>query len=65
MLSTPSAGDVLHNPWDWMDVGKDRRREGQSKANSNFMILKHRGGEKNKQRDMFTRKVTSRDYRKT
>lgn len=46
MLSTPSAGDVLHKPWDWMDVGKDGRREGQSKANSNFMILKHRGGEK-------------------
>lgn len=32
MLSTPSAGDVLHKPWDWMDVGKDGRREGQRKA---------------------------------
>lgn len=44
MLSTPSAGDVLHKPRDWMDVGKDGRREGQSEASSNFVSLKRRRG---------------------
>lgn len=60
MLSTPSAGDVLHKPWDWMDVGKDGRREGRGKANSNFLSPKHRRGEKNKPKDIFTGTVTSR-----
>lgn len=46
MLSTPSAGDVLHKPWDWMDVGKDGRREGHSNANSHFVNLKLRRGRK-------------------
>ena len=54
MLSTPSAGDVLHKPWDWMDVGEDGRREGQSKANSNFVSLKHRrGGQKQAERYIY------------
>lgn len=60
MLSTSSAGDVLHKPWDWMDVGKDGRKEGQSKANSNSVSLKHRRGEKNRQKDIFTKTVSSR-----
>lgn len=60
MHSTPSAGDVLHKPRDWMDVSKDGRREGHSKANSNFVNLKHRRGEKNRQRDIFTKSVTFR-----
>lgn len=59
MLSTPSAGDVLHKPRDWMDVGEDGRREGHSKANSNFVRLKHRRGEKNREKDIFTETVTS------
>lgn len=60
MLSTPSAGDVLHKPWDWMDVAEDGRREGQSKANSNFVCLKHRRGDKNRQKDIFAKTVTFR-----
>lgn len=48
MLSTPSAGDVLHKPRDWMDVGEDGRREGQSKANSHFVRPKHRRGREEK-----------------
>lgn len=60
MLSTPSAGDVLHKPWDWMDFGKDGKREGRSKANSNFVSLKHRRGEKNRLKDIFTKTVTFR-----
>lgn len=60
MLSTPSAGDVLHKPWDWMDSGEDGRRERQSKANSNFVSLKHRRGDKNRQKDMFTKTLTFR-----
>lgn len=58
MLSTPSAGDVLHKPWEWINVGKDGRREGQSKANSNFVSLKHRRRQKNWQKDIFTKTVT-------
>ncbi len=60
MLSSPSAGDVLHKPGDPMDVGKDGRREGQSRTNSNLGILKRRGGEKNMQKDIFTKTVTFR-----
>lgn len=27
MLSTPSAGDVLHKLWDWMNGGRDTARQ--------------------------------------
>lgn len=60
MLSTPSAGDVLHKPWDWMDVVEDGRREGRSNANSHFVSLKLRRGEKNSQKDIFTKTETLR-----
>lgn len=61
MLSTPSAGDVLHKPWYWMDVVEDGRREGRSNANSHFVSLKlRRGGEKQPERYIYQ----DRDFQK-
>ena len=46
MLSTHSAGVVLHKPWDWMDFSKDGRKEGRTKANSDSVPLKSQEGTK-------------------